>query len=447
MFEGRVFNCGLRTGMAVGAMLFASTGCSTMGEDVDGFSHEDWKLVEAIQPLAAPMPHNPFNHRDNDTGLAKLGQAWFFETDVAEAITVDGPSGKKGETGKVGCVTCHDPNKYFSESRDGALSHGLSFLKRNTPAMVNEGWYGWNGWAGRFDSLLMHGAAAFGGAASPLATAHWMFKKYRTEYNDMFPETPLPEALDPMAPDASRFPKTGRPKANADAPDGPWEMMTPDDQHAIFQMQANFARVWDAYPRMLTTHGSAFERYVKGEYSMLSPSAKRGLTLFIGKAACNECHTGSLLSDSKFHNIGIPTVAGTAPDMARSADIAAWKTNVFNAEGEFSDDREAGKQKHATIDYSPGAVAALTGAFRTPQLLNIAETGPYFHTGTVKTLEEVVRHYNAGGGAAGSFPGAKDPRIVPLGLTDAEMGDLVAFLKTLTGAPADPEWTKDIAKH
>jgi cytochrome c peroxidase len=457
MFEGRGSQGRLCTGLALGAVFLAGAGCSAMGEDVDGFSSEDWKLVQAIQPLATPMPRNPFNHRDTDVALAKLGQMWFFETDGSEAITVDGLSGKKGETGKVGCVTCHDPNHYFIDARGTALSHGLSVLKRNTPSMVNLGWYEWNGWAGRFDSLLMHGSAAFGGGASQLAAAHWIYKKYHAEWDAAFPDHPLDNALDPMAPDAGRFPKTGRPKA-AGAPDGPWEMMTPEDQGIILQMQSDWARVWDAYPRALTTHGSAFERYVRGDYSALNPAAKRGLALFVGKAACNECHTGSLLSDSKFHNIGVPTVPGTAPDMARAADMAAFKTNIFSAEGVFPegapragqpvfDDIEAGKRKHATLDLSPTAMASMVGAFRTPQLLNIAETGPYFHTGTVNTLEEVVRHYNGGGGSAGSFPGPKDPRIVPLGLTDPEIADLVQFLKSLTGAPPDKEWTADIGKH
>jgi len=48
-------------------------------------------------------------------------------------------------------------------------------------------------------------------------------------------------------------------------------------------------------------------RYVRGNYTELEPSAKRGLRLFIGKAACNECHYGPVLSDDKFHNIGVPS--------------------------------------------------------------------------------------------------------------------------------------------
>jgi hypothetical protein len=75
----------------------------------------------------------------------------------------------------------------------------------------------------------------------------------------------------------------------------------------------------------------------------------------------------------------------------------------------------------------------LEGAFRTPQLINIAETGPYFHTGEFKTLRDVVWHYNAGGGVPGTFVGTKSPRLRPLLLTDKEVDDLVEFLKTLTG--------------
>jgi cytochrome c peroxidase len=83
---------------------------------------------------------------------------------------------------------------------------------------------------------------------------------------------------------------------------------------------------------------------------------------------------------------------------------------------------------------------AFEGAFRTPMLVNVAETGPYFHTGELKTLRDVVNHYNVGGGPVGSFLGTKSPRLLPLGLTESEIGDLVEFLKSLTGTPPDPNW-------
>jgi cytochrome c peroxidase len=447
MFEAKRIPGWLSPGLGLCAALAGVAGCDGLTDDVDGFSNEDWKQVQQIAPLSGETPRNPFNKRDLDPAVARLGQMLFFETDLAEGITVDNsPVGKKGETGKIGCVSCHDPNKSFIDTRPYAnpLSYGRGApLRRNTPAMVNLGYYTWVGWTGRNDSMVMHGAGVWSLSASALSYSHYLYKKYREEYNATFPDNPLDPALDPMAPDAKRFPPTGAPKA-AGAPDGAWEMMAPDDQKIIQQIQANLGRVWDAYPRMLVTRNSPFERYVAGDYTALNPRAKNGLRLFIGKAACNDCHNGPILSDNKFHNIGVPTPAtATAQDMGRFPDMGAAKTNIFSSIGVFSDNREEGNRKLNSINT---ADVAMTGAFRTPGLLNIADTGPYFHTGEFKTLEEVVRHYNKGGGEAGSFAGPKDPRLKPLDLTEEEQADLVEFLKHLTGELPD-EWRKDTAKH
>ena len=80
--------------------------------------------------------------------------------------------------------------------------------------------------------------------------------------------------------------------------------------------------------------------------------------------------------------------------------------------------------------------SALEGAWRTPTLRNVALTAPYMHDGLYETLEEVVAHYNRGGDPGA--PGVRAVQIRPLGLTDGEQGDLVAFLHTLTetGMPA-----------
>lgn len=430
--------------LALGAAL-AATGCAELGDDVDGFSSEEWKRIREIEPLATPMPRNPFNRRDTDRAVARLGQMLFFEVDLAEALTADGPTGKAGETGKVGCVTCHDPKRQFIDSRPFPTSHGRTgFTRRNTPTMVNLGWYEWIGWAGRHDSLMMHGAGVWGTSASVLSYAHYLYRKYRQEYDAAFPDTPLDPALDPAAPDAARFPPTGNPKASPSAPDGPWEKMAPEDQRIVLQIQANLGRVFDAYPRMLVSRNSPFERYVRGDHGALGPAARRGLRLFIGKAACNDCHTGPLLSDGKFHNIGVPDPPGAQPDLGRFGDMSTMLTSPFSGAGPFSDDREAGRRKHATVQPND---ESMKGAFRTPMLLNVAETGPYFHTGLFGTLEDVVRFYNRGGGEPGTYAGTKDPKLVPLGLTEAEITDLVEFLKSLTGAPPDEEWTRDIAKH
>jgi cytochrome c peroxidase len=436
-----------RAGAALGAFLLMAGGCSALNsDDVDGFSGEEWKRIVQCAPLATAIPPNPFNNQHDDFAVAKLGQMFFFDSASAEPLPADGPLGKKGEPGKHSCATCHDPGKSFAESRPGAVSIGRAGTpsRRNTPAMVNLGWYTWAGWAGRFDSLAMHGGGAAESSGSRLGFAHYVYRQYRDEYNAAFPAAPLDPALDPAATDAARFPLTGRPKANAQAPDGPWEMMTAADQKFILQFMANVGRTYDAYPRKLVTRGSPFEQYVAGNHDAISPAAKSGLRLFVGKAACNDCHSGAILSDNKFHNVGVPAPIGeTTADLGRFADMPGTIASIFNGVGEFSDNQEEGRRKHLTMNLQD---ETMKGAFRTPMLLNIADTAPYFHTGLARTLEEVVRHYNQGGGETGTFSGIKDPRLKPLHLSEAEMADLVEFMKTLTGQ-VDPDWAQDIAKR
>src|SRR5262249_43559141 len=86
----------------------------------------------------------------------------------------------------------------------------------------------------------------------------------------------------------------------------------------------------------------------------------------------------------------------------------------------------------------------LKGAFRTGMLRQIEMTGPYMHTGSLETLEDVVQFYNWGGGAAG-FAGTKSANMVPLLLTDDERLDLVAFLHALTGDPPSTDLGKNTA--
>jgi cytochrome c peroxidase len=96
--------------------------------------------------------------------------------------------------------------------------------------------------------------------------------------------------------------------------------------------------------------------------------------------------------------------------------------------------------------------------YRTPGLRNVALTAPYMHNGSLGTLHEVVEFYN-GGGVPNEL---QDPRIRPLGLSEREVDELVAFLESLTGnnvdvivadafaAPvgditkADPHWAHDV---
>ena len=97
---------------------------------------------------------------------------------------------------------------------------------------------------------------------------------------------------------------------------------------------------------------------------------------------------------------------------------------------------------HPEVPVNPQERDAVDGAFKVPTLRNVALTGPYFHSGSKGTLEQVVEFYNRGGDRRGpngndtTGIGANasnlDPDIQPLGLTEAERADLVAFLRALT---------------
>jgi cytochrome c peroxidase len=80
------------------------------------------------------------------------------------------------------------------------------------------------------------------------------------------------------------------------------------------------------------------------------------------------------------------------------------------------------------------------GAFKTPTLRNIAATAPYMHDGSLKTLKDVVIHYD-NGGVTKKTDHVNDflsGGIRPLDLSEQQISDLVEFMEALTS----PEYTK-----
>jgi cytochrome c peroxidase len=137
----------------------------------------------------------------------------------------------------------------------------------------------------------------------------------------------------------------------------------------------------------------------KHDTMQLDEAADRGWKLFIGKASCITCHAGDNFSDGLFHRTGIGVPKG----------------------GKASDDSDIG---HGKVSSKPEDEFK----FRTPTLRNVSKTAPYFHDGSVETLEEAVRTM-AGGGIRDRGP--VDEKLVDRQLTDAEIQDLVAFFNAL----------------
>ncbi|MFT6915931.1 MAG: cytochrome c peroxidase [Motiliproteus sp.] len=173
------------------------------------------------------------------------------------------------------------------------------------------------------------------------------------------------------------------------------------------------------YLKTLTSRNARFDR------NKLGPSATRGMALFMGKADCVQCHSGSLFSDEQLHNTGVPENKDIFLDPLNHQAFIAY--NMFmGVENYMNLKRDMGG--HVIQKKSDRSDA---GTFMTPTLRELKYSAPYMHNGMLKTLKEVVAFYNQGGGEDSN----KDPRIKPLKLSQQEQADLVNFLKSLSGDP------------
>jgi len=192
-------------------------------------------------------------------------------------------------------------------------------------------------------------------------------------------------------------------------------------QHAANAMAEFEIEFW-------TGTNSPFDRYINGDDEALTASQKRGALLFYGKANCFQCHTGTLMTDQKAHNIGAPQIG-------------------------------PGRGAAAPLDHGRGAEtgdSAENFQFRTPPLRNVALTGPWLHDGAYTSLEGVVRHhldpaqslnnydvdqlqpvfrptFQGDPNSISQILGTLDPILQnPIALSDGEVDDLVNFLQALT---------------
>ena len=155
----------------------------------------------------------------------------------------------------------------------------------------------------------------------------------------------------------------------------------------------NIGKAIASYERILVSVNAPFDRYMKGDKTALTSSQLRGKQVYETKGQCTTCHFGPNFTDDGFHNIGIDTL-----DLGR---------------------------------YKLVPVPRMKYAFKTPGLRDVAFRAPYFHDGSAETLEEVVELYDRGGVAY--MRDMPNIAIEPLGLTELEKKDLVAFLEALTG--------------
>ncbi|MBL0212247.1 MAG: cytochrome-c peroxidase [Holophagaceae bacterium] len=354
----------------------------------------------------------------------------------------------------ISCATCHHPAAHTADALSVSIGTGgaglganrengpgRNFIPRNAPEVFNRG-------AGDFNVLFWDGrvsGTAQTGLTTPAGPKLLPGLENALAAQAMFPVT----SRDEMRGSAGETRVDGQPNELAALADsdfsGIWNglmarlMAIPEYvrlfsaaypavpqaqwgfQHASNAIGAFEASVW-------AMADSPFDRYVAGDSTTLSAAQKRGAALFYGKALCSECHSGPSMTDLKFHNLAMPQVG-------------------------------PGKGAESPLDFGRGRETGLAPdrfKFRTPPLRNVALTGPWTHAGGYASLKAVVRHHlnprqslqtydpnqlpsrfasqvrNQDIIQAGVF-NTLDPIVAaPLALSEAEVGDLVEFLHSLT---------------
>lgn len=201
----------------------------------------------------------------------------------------------------------------------------------------------------------------------------------------------------------------------------------------------NITRAIAAFERTIISGTSPYDRYLAGDSSAISRSARRGEALFFSeRLECFHCHGGFNFTNTvdykgkgfveiEFHNTGLYNIGGKG---AYPSDATGIQEHTMNADD--------------------------MGKFKAPSLRNIALTAPYMHDGSIRTLDEVIAHYAAGGrtiahgarAGVGRLSPFKSSFVKGFTLNPREKRDVLAFLNALTDSAfiADPRFADPKAK-
>lgn len=330
------------------------------------------KVIRPIGPL--PPVTAP---RDNPTTpqKAELGKLLFFDPRTS------------GDS-STSCASCHNPDQGWGDGGD--LSRGYPGTQhwRNSQTIINSPFYQKLFWAGESTSLESQADSAItgnlAGNGDPMMIEERLkqIPEYRRRFREVFG--------------------------------------TEDIRYAwVLKAIAAFERAYVVSEAKKVP----FDRYMAGDEKALSPEARKGLQLFTGKARCVVCHDGPLFSDEDYHNLDVPKNPAFEEDPLRQ--VALRYQHVIRGVDEKKDYRPA--DQDLGLYYTTKRLED-RGRFRTPSLRETKYTAPYMHNGAFFTLEEVVDFYNQGGGDDLN----KSPLLKPLGLSDVDKQELLAFMESLS---------------
>lgn len=358
--------------LIIGSMAIGLSGLA--GADTVSLNGNTYPSIAPLGPVSIPT--------DNPMSDAKieLGRVLFFD-------------GRIGGDGSTSCAACHLPEQGWDFPADISMGYPGTIHWRNSQTIINSAYYSKLFWAGSSKSLESQaksaatGAVAGNGESDIMEARLALIPKYVSAFNEVFGTT---------------YPLIG------DA----WKAIA-------------------AYERTLVQTDTPIDKYFAGKKSALDATEKRGLKLFNNKAGCIACHNGALATDESYYNIGVPT------NKRWENESLPQITFRYELYGKGSNEKMYRSYKGDPGVYFRGKIKSMKGKFRVPSLRYTIYTAPYMHNGTISTLADVIEFYNKGGIAADGrttyFPETKSDLIRPLGLTNSEKSDLLAFLQAFSG--------------
>lgn len=261
--------------------------------------------------------------------------------------------------GRTGCVSCHSPSHYGADSLPQSIGVNGVRMARNAHTVFNTPLLVAQHYGGNRVSVEEQAMKAL---TSPFAYGNKTFEEAEARLRELGYQPLFDEAF-------------------------------PNEKESV--NAENWATAIGAFERTLLTP-APFDRYLKGDTRAISAQAKAGMDKFISYG-CAGCHNGSTVGGNSFQKFGL------TEDYWKATGSVEMPQLKGRDKGKFHD---TGKEEDMWL-------------FKVPQLRNVAMTPPYFHDGSVATLDDAVRIMGR----------------LQLGrqLPDEDVKQIVAFLGTLTG--------------
>ena len=360
-------------------------------QSAQAFTEAEVRAIASHGPWPPAFKADPSNRVSGNAAAVELGERLFFERRLSA-------------NGEVSCSRCHLPERNWTDGEARAL--GLARVDRNTPSLNNVRLQRWFGWDGANDSLWAQSirpildARELGMSAGQVAKLVRGDRDLSCRYSKVFGTLPA------------------------------------EDEKVLVDVGKALA----AFQETLSSRRTAFDEFrdalVKGEQAGVAKypeAAKRGLSIFLGKGSCNVCHVGAAFTNGEFHDTGIPFfIEPGRVDPGRHEGIKRLLSSKFNLLGTYNDDpgrATATGTKHVVLEHRN------FGEFKTPSLRNLALTAPYMHNGRLATLRDVVQHYS--NISPDRLHSDGEAILRPLGLSEQETQELVAFLQSLQDGGGD----------